>query len=142
VNEYALANLQAAQKHDADDRHLGLVVHLERPNPRNRNSQDDDVIHHVHDSKNEEEKLDIDTLPRRAEVLIPEVADGTTGKSHGDPEDEGVDTREEGCYPKHKSVDSVLVDAQREEPTVEKEDADLDGCDGEGVHEWLGVDDL
>lgn len=70
------------------------------------------------------------------------MADRTTGKSHGDPEDERVDAREEGCCPEHKSVHSILIDAEREEATVEKEDADLDGCDCEGVHEWLGVDDL
>jgi len=70
------------------------------------------------------------------------MTDGSTGKRHGDPEDKWVDSCHESRYPEHYCVESIFVDAEGEEATVEEENADFDGCDGEGVYEGLGVDDL
>lgn len=63
------------------------------PNSRYRNSQNDDIVHHVHDSKNKEEQFDLDTFALSAKILIPEMTDGFTGERHGDPEDKWVDGR-------------------------------------------------
>lgn len=112
------------------------------PNSRYRNSQNDDIVHHVHDSKNKEEQLHFDAFALSAQILIPEMTDGSTGERHGDPEDERVYGRQKGRYPEHYCVQSVFVDAEGEEAAVEEEDADFDGCDGESVYEGFGVDNL
>jgi len=115
---------------------------MQCPNPRYRNSQNDDIVHHVHDSKNKEEQLHFDAFALGAQILIPEMTDGFTGERHGDPEDKWVYSRQESRYPEHYCVQPVFVDAEGEEATVEEEDTDLHGCDGEGVYEGLGVYDL
>lgn len=91
--------LQASKEHDGNNGDFHLFAHLQGPNARYGNNQNDDVVNHVHDSKNKEKELDVDACSLCADVLIPEETNGSTRTGHGDPEDEGVDGSGEASYP-------------------------------------------
>ena len=135
-------DLQAAKKHDADNRDLGLVVHLQGPDTRDRNTQDYDVVHHVHDSQDKKEELHLDTLALLADILCPEEPDRLTSKRHCNPENERVYCCQECCDVEHDCVGATLVNTEREKTAVEKEDARFDRCHSQGINKRLCIDDL
>ena len=92
-------DLQTSQGQDPDHSQSLPHAHLQLPNLRDRDEQDEDIVDHVDHAKGKEEAADVDAaLSSHACKLFPKVGRGLASRTHGCPNYDGVAGCQKAAY--------------------------------------------
>lgn len=67
-----------------------MRAHLQLDYSMEGDDQNDEVVHHVDDTRGKEEPVDVDTFPLGSTELRPEVGHWPAGTGHGNPNDNRI----------------------------------------------------